>query len=290
MKKYIIIGTLLGITACNSGSEYSESRISEPATRIVEYTPAPGQFINSTEAGFDPTNPITSAAEACSYAEQRLATNGYVSLGGWGGYIVAEFDTPVSNTGDYDLYVTGNAFDGSSEAGVVYVAQRENGQPKTWYELQGSAFRETIRGYEITYTGIGTETIAWTDNQGGSGTIDRIESYHTQSYLPAWVATRTYRGVRLPDNVRYDEGRLTYIMQPFEWGYADNRSTIDAVGLTNRFRIADAVDAAGNPISLNSIDYIKIQTGVNCKAGNEVGEISTEVCRIGCYRTIIDKE
>lgn len=290
MKRYLIIGALIGATACNSGSEYSEVRVSEPAARIVEYTPAPGQFINSTDAGFDPAQPITSATEACAYAEQQLKAKGYVSLGGWGGYIIAEFGTPVPNTGDYDLYVTGNAFDGSSEAGVVYVAQRENGQPKTWYELQGSAYRESIHGYEITYTGSGIETISWTDNQGGSGTIDRIDSYHDQSYLPAWVATRTYRGVRLPDNVHYDEGRMTYVMKPFEWGYADNRSTIDALGLTNRFRIADAVDASGNPVSLRSIDYIKIQTGVNCKAGNDVGEISTEVCGIGCYRTIIEEK
>ena len=290
MKKYLFIGAVIGAVACNSGSEYSEMRISEPAARIVEYTPAPGQFINSTEAGFDLANPIVTAVDACAYAEQRLAAKNYVSLGGWGGYIVAEFDKSVPNTGNYDLYVTGNPFDGSSEAGVVYVAQRENGNPKTWYELRGSAYRETIRGYEVTYTGSGVDAVAWTDNRGGSGTIDRVDNYHSQSYLPAWVPSLTYRGVRLPDNVRYDEGRMTYIMDPFEWGYADNRSTIDAVGMTNRFRIADAVDASGNSVSLSSIDYVKIQTAVNCKAGNNVGEISTEVSAIGCYRTIIEEK
>ena len=79
-------------------------------------------------------------------------------------------------------------------------------------------------------------------------------------------------------------------MTSFAWGYVDNASTIDGAGTKNRFKIANAVDADGNPANLRQIDFVKIQTGVNCKAGNNVGEISTEVCGVGCYRTVTQAE
>ena len=60
-------------------------------------------------------------------------------------------------------------------------------------------------------------------------------------------------------------------MQAFAWGYADNYSSIDRLGTKNRFRIADAVDERGEAVHLPQIDYIRIQTGVNAKAGNSVG-------------------
>ena len=47
----------------------------------------------------------------------------------------------------------------------------------------------------------------------------------------------------------------------------------------------DAVTADGSPANLQQIDFIKVQTGVNAKAPL-IGEISTEVCGIGCYRTV----
>ena len=55
--------------------------------------------------------------------------------------------------------------------------------------------------------------------------------------------------------------------------------------MTNRLRISDAVTADGSPANLQQIDFIKVQTGVNAKAPL-IGEISTEVCGIGCYRTV----
>lgn len=288
--KRTILPLLLLLAACNTSEELStvEVEIEEPASAILEYTPAPGQFINSSDAGF-PDTPITSAAEAADYAAGRLAQGLYVSLGGWGGYITAEFDRPVVNTGGYDLYVIGNTFDGSSEPGTVWVARREGDAPGTWYQLRGSEYdrAETLHDYEVTYTAPAEAggAVTWSDNYGRTGTIDRISLHPQESYVPAWVGTMTYRGTRLPDNVHYDEATQRYVMQAFDWGYADNYSMSDRVGMKNRFRIADAVDERGEPADLPQIDYIRIQTGVNARAGNNVGEISTEVCGIGCYRT-----
>ncbi len=304
MKKYAFL--LLLATACNSSETITTSRIEEPASKVLEYTPAPGQFINNPMAGFSADAPVTTPEAAIAYARARLALGGepdsaaetvaygFVSLGGWGGYIVLGFDQPVPNTGDYDLYVTGNSFDGSSEPGIVWVAQDANGDGshvgETWYELKGSEYANpaTRFGYEATYTALDDGTASWVDNLGGSGSIDR--TIHNQSYIPAWVQPLTYSGTRLPDNVSVNPENGVYVMSAFAWGYADNASAIDRAGMKNRFKIANAVDAEGNPANLPQIDFIKIQTGVNCKAGGNVGEISTEVCAAGCYRTVTRTE
>ena len=57
----------------------------------------------------------------------------------------------------------------------------------------------------------------------------------------------------------------------------------------NHFRISDAVCADGTPANLPSIDFIKVQTGVNATAGH-LGEVSTEVCGIYDYsRSLLQK-
>lgn len=124
MNKYAFPLAALLFAACNSGEETTTTQIQEPVATILEYTPAPGQFINGTMAGFDH---VASEADALRYAADRLASNNWVSLGGWGGRIVAAFAEPVPNTGGYDLYVKGNQFDTSSEPGIVWVSQDANG-------------------------------------------------------------------------------------------------------------------------------------------------------------------
>lgn len=49
--------------------------------------------------------------------------------------------------------------------------------------------------------------------------------------------------------------------------------------VANHLRISDAVDAAGEPVNLPEIHFVKIQTGVLAKAP-AIGEISTEVAGI----------
>lgn len=299
MKKYLLLSSILLATACNSGEQITTTQIEEAASRIVEYSPAPGQFINDPVSGF---GRITTPDQACTYAEGRLKARFYVSLGGWGGYLVAAFATPVPNTGDYELYIEGNQFADSSEPGVVYVAQDADGdqRPDAWFELRGSEHTnpKTIRNYRITYhrPTADNQPVTWEDNQGDNGTIDRIADHTQASYFPEWVSLPeagklTLSGVRLPDNVV--EGQVDdngnpvsgWIVQPFAWGYADNYASSARKGMTTYFRISDAVTATGQPANLSQISFIKIQTGVNAKAP-QLGEVSTEVCGIGCLRTV----
>ncbi len=117
------------------------------ADRVYDYTPAPGQYINDSSTG-GMSSEILTKQDACNWAMSRLDAGKFVSLGGFGGYIVVGFDhSTLSLGGDYDFAVAGNAFfnssggGGSNEPGIVYVMQDSNGNgipDDTWYELKGS--------------------------------------------------------------------------------------------------------------------------------------------------------
>ena len=271
--------------------------------KVYEYTPAPGQFINETKTGgFDGTQ--TTPEAAIAYAERRMSEvdregNPYpnwVSLGGFGGYIVVGFDHSIDNTGDYDFGILGNSFGGSSEPGIVWVMQDENGDGEpndTWYELAGSETgkAETIRNYEVTYyrPSGASMPVQWTDNQGNSGEIDYLTQFHRQEYYyPLWIEADSYtlRGTCLaPRNYDASGNGSYWVNAEYDWGYADNFSPVDrltgedntnADANANLFKISNAIDMDGEPISLEFIDFVKVQCGVNTKSG-WLGEVSTEV-------------
>lgn len=251
------------------------------ASSVLEYIPAPGQFIND---GFT----AATGEEACRYALDRLNEGRYVSLGAFGGYLTAGFDHSVENSGGYDLQITGNAHESSSEPGIIWVSQDENGDGlpnDTWYELRGSEYgkKETWQDYAVTYyRPSGPKMpVEWTDNRGGSGTVDYLAAYHAQdSYYPAWINAGSYtlRGTRLQDRLTDESGNGSmWIGYPFGWGYADNWSDSDPD--IDKFRISDAVKQDGSPANLKYIDFVKIQCGVQAKGG-WTGEQSTEITLI----------
>lgn len=287
---YLVASRELTVHVCPPEGSYY--RAGSPASRaecnrVYEYLPAPGQFIN--EEG-----EVTTPAGACILAGERLASGRGISLGGFGGYVVVGFDHSVDNSGGYDLLIEGNAFEGSSEPGVVWVMQDENGDGlpnDTWYELRSSEYGkpETDPDYAVTYIRPDTpgSPVPWYDNRGGSGTIDHLGAFHPQDYYyPAWVETDRYtlRGTRLHSRSYDQSGDGTYWVNPsFDWGYADNFSTIDrpadggaAGGSANCFRIADAVAFDGSDAKLRYVDFVKVQTALNQQCG-WIGEVSTEL-------------
>lgn len=264
--------------------------------KVYEYTPAPGQFINQTVKGMEWTDKTT-PDEAAKWALSRLNDNLYVSLGSFGGYIIAGFDHSIANTGkNYEIGVLGNAFNSpagdSNEPGIVYVMQDTNGNglpDDTWYELKGSATADnsTIRNYSVTYYKPMEEgqAVRWTDNYGNEGEVPYMGMFHDQPhYYPVWVNASTYTltGTRLEaKTTRLESGNWSNAA--FGWGYADNigEDNVEWNGSTNcnRFRINDAIDADGKPVKLEYIDFVKVQTGVMSKAG-PLGEVSTEILGI----------
>ncbi|MDR1203276.1 MAG: cell surface protein [Tannerellaceae bacterium] len=253
------------------------------------FLPAPAQHVNR---GSSPT-PFSNQEEVNAYFYINPGLREYGgSIGAWGGTLIVGFDHSVANSGDYDLEIEGNAFKGWSEPGIVWVMQDENGdgQPNdTWYELKGSEYGKKgyIQDYAVTYfRGANRKPIAWIDNQGKSGTIDYIHEHTPPTLYPRWLNSESYTivGSRLPDIVQeVTPGYWETIS--FEWGYVDNWSTIDMLSNSenpnasfagNHMRISDAVTYDGKPANLQYIDFVKIQTGVNGKAG-WLGEVSTEV-------------
>jgi|BioPla2DNA2_1021312.scaffolds.fasta_scaffold00024_20 hypothetical protein len=261
------------------------------STKVFEFLPAPGQFINEGYTAY-------TMEEANQYAENRLKSGSqYVSLGAFGGYIVVGFDHSIKNTGTWDFAIYGNSFAGSSEPGIVWVMQDENGNglpDDNWYELKGSETGKpgTVQDYEVTYyrPSAPKSNTLWTDNLGRKGEVDWLNFHQQDYYYPNWVKEDMYtlRGTCLESRTEDQSGQGTYwVNKEFDWGYADNFSPIDrltddinysASANANHFQISNAITFDGKDIHLEYIDFIKVQTGLNVKAG-WLGENSTEVFR-----------
>lgn len=268
-------------------------------SRVFEFMPAPGQFVNIMplyEDG-DDSEAMRQKTENCIAGHNQEM----ISLGGWGGYVVFGFDHRIPNIqGDYDLKILGNAFYstsefplyGSSEPGIVMVSIDSNGNglpDDEWYELAGSEYHssDTRHGYSCTYTRPATNTdVPWTDNQGGSGKV-KHNTYHTQEYYPKWISADeiTFSGSRLKDNGA--QIGTTSVLYQYPWGYADNHpnnwdksrfpdTTDENLIHVSEFKIDWAVGSDGNPVTLPGIDFVKVYTAVNQDNGT-LGEVSTEI-------------
>lgn len=279
--------------------------VSPYISKVYEYRPAPGQFINvlpeiPAEASADEVNALV--LEQIGHEKNA----GMISLGAFGGYVVFGFDHPVVNVeGAYDFKIYGNAFmsasatnGGSCEPGIVMVSEDINGDGlpnDPWYELAGSEYHKdsTFKGFRITYHKTpadhlpvadpanrqitDTEYIRFTTNQPGyeSGWLQQ-NVYHRQNYWPEWTDAETleFEGSRLADNSTDTSGNGTYwVLGFYDYGYVDNLSNDVEPG----FKIDWAVDADGNPVKLGKIDFIKVYTAVSQTCG-WIGETSTEIC------------
>ena len=286
---------------------------------VLEYHPAPGQFINALPA-WEEGMSDTDMLKAC---EEQLADGNPVCLGAFGGYITIGFSQPVENKKGSDLRILGNAFytlndpvygsatiGGSMEPGIVYAGVGSSPETAEWYELAGSEYYTAeCHDFSITYHRPTAEqgehslpystfdnyiawTASWTDGNGTprdtTGYIIK-NAYHTQTYYPSWLTTDelTFHGSRLPDNAINYGGDGSDPANPQNWiSYryaADAYGYVDAAPnddpMYNTFDLDWAVDAEGEHVQLDHADFIRIQTAVLQQCG-WIGEQSTEITAI----------
>ena len=269
-------------------------------SKVYDFLPAPGQFVNELPEYMDGDSHEAILAKV----EEQICGEknpGMISLGAFGGYVVFGFDHPVANVeGAYDFKIYANAFmaagssvGGSCEPGIVMVSVDANGNglaDDEWYELAGSDYGKetTIKNYSITYykpdadktptpEGMMTDTtyIRWTSSEGDEGYVMK-NTFHNQSYWPEWYEGETieFVGTKLADNAFDQSGNGSYyVLTRLDWGYADNYAN----DIDEGFKIDWAVDAEGNPKHLTHIDFVKVYTAVNQYCG-WIGETSTEIC------------
>ncbi|HKL34613.1 MAG TPA: T9SS type A sorting domain-containing protein [Tangfeifania sp.] len=261
---------------------------------LVEYFPAPGQHINIESVG------TPQAAEQMTGEVEKM-----VSLGSFGGYVILKFNKACGNDTQnpygIDFTIFGNAFDGSSEPGVIWVMQDENknGLPDdTWYEIAGSNYfhSETKRNYGVTYYETATRDILWADDSGQSGWV-KANNFNLQEYypLPEFFADYPQDSVKFTGTLLSpaidSSSNQQIINKAFAFGYADNHprqqgvdfsipdnpytSAIEGAG-GDPVDISWAVDNLGNYVELDSIHFVKIVSGALSNTGR-LGEISTDV-------------
>lgn len=249
MQRYILIAAFFAVSFAHAQSPY--------ISRVWEYCPAPGQFVNSMPEYEDGDD----ANDLRMKAEEAIADNnrGMISLGGWGGYVVFGFDHMIINVpNENDLLVLGNAFVGSAEPGIVMVSYdaNANGKPDDeWYELAGSEYTnpQTIHDYSVTYR----------------------RTQEGKNY-PQWVEhdNITFSGSRLPDNYEDLSGEGTYyVLYAYPYGYADNHPNDS---LQSQLNIQGAVKADGTSVNLPGIHFVKVYTALHQQCG-WLGETSTEI-------------
>ena len=309
MRTTILFASLLSLAVAANAQ-------SKQTIKVIEYCPAPGQFINnlpSIDAGM-------SQEERLKVCEEQLKDGNPVCLGAAGGYITLSLDQPKKNGKGSDLRILGNAFysqsdpvygdatiGGNVEPGIVYAGVGASPETAQWYELAGSEYYTTQRhNFKITYHKPTAETgdhslpcsifdkyirfaASWTEPDGtpcdSTGYLMK-NSFHMQSYWPQWEDKEeiTFHGSRLPDNAINYGGDGTDADNPQYWityRYAsDSHGYADAAPNSDdtytTFDLDWAVDKNGNPVNLDHADFIRIQTGVLQQCG-WTGETSTEV-------------
>lgn len=288
--KFYLFATSLAfiLTGCNDSKTIISVDPEDNYAKVIEYMPAPGQFINDNMT-------CNTMGEAVAWAQSRIdaavkdGEKTYVSLGAFGGYLTVKLKMPVINRQGYDFGIMGNAYDGNSEPGIVWVSQdtNGNGQPDDiWYELKGSDFNTTKREYWVEYTRPAEAgDIHWEDSEGDTGVVKYNQGFHSQMYYPAWQKDAKYRleGSLLQPKTELVDG--VWKNRSYGWGYVDNLgedTEFKTLGngskiyLYNKFDISDAVDKNGNQVTIEKIDFIKIQSAVQNNV-DILGETSTEV-------------
>jgi len=246
------------------------------ATLVVEYRPAPGQFVHNPLFN----DPQSALGPPSGGGTSTPNNESIMTLGGFGGYIVLAFDHTVlddpMNAFGVDAIVFGNAHwvSGNSqrhwaECATIEISLDENGNDESddvWYLIPGSHLPNPLAVWRKAWLDDGAQTWAFElpadifspvplMNPNTDGVNEGIYGY--AEYTPTLVLGDTNS-----DNI-VDAPSISA-----EEFYARPDDPL-TVGITPRsgggdaFDIAWAVDpATGNAAELHGFDFVRITTGV----------------------------
>jgi len=290
---------------------------SEFASIMIDYTPAPGFFINDV-AFNDPSKALGAPVGGGTSSQDNTKL---VTLGGFGGSITLGFSQTVldhpGNPFGMDAIVFGNAFWSSNdptrrfaEAGHIEISLDANGNglaDDAWYVIPGSSLPSVPDTVWRTQT--------WDDDPNTTQIPPEfVEDYPDPMFFPGIGSTYTTGAFELPP-----EFSTSVLINPqgpgateeTHWGYADVSPTLTlpggmtpedffttpddpmAVGVSpgsgggDAFDIAWAVDpVTGVAANLPGFDFIRITTAVQFDTGS-FGEISTEIGGVADVRPVL---
>ncbi len=251
--------------------------------KVVDYFCIGSQYTNNGNFGLYPERSLIGGND----------WNTPISIGGFGGYITYAFDEPIENDPNnpygIDLVIYGNGGGGAgfSEPGNVLVSL----DGVNWYALAGSDYFDdnTVWNYQLTYSAGDDNKIHWEDQFGNSGVMTREHPPKNENYPMASFDSSqpiTVTGALLKSDAKDDYGTNAAAFP--DWGYVDVHGAANADGKAGNpytgvdpktgdvFDLSWAVDADGNPVQLDSVKYVKIQTASHVDGG-AIGEKSTEV-------------
>jgi hypothetical protein len=314
----LLIASAAGWALVGAGAHASDF-----AAVVVDYTPAPGQFVNSPDFN-DPARALGAPIGGGLSAADNTKV---VTLGGFGGSITLRFAGPVIddplNPWGVDVIVFGNAFYAGSnpnrrfaEGAIIEVSQDSNANglaDDAWLVIRGSSLP--------TPPNAARQLQAWDSNTGSSTPPSNPAWYPAAPWFPAWPIAYTTTTFRLPAafevSVLQNPNGLGASIEGY-FGYADLSPTL-RLGDTNADDVVDdsgadpgafysspdnpfgvgvspgsgggdgidlawAVDpATGAPAGPERIDFIRISTGVN-RVDPLFGEMSAEISGVADVR------
>jgi len=262
-------------------------RADEFATKVIDYSPAAGQFVNNP-AFNDPKRALGAPIGGGTI---NPSNDSLVTLGGFGGSITLEFDHTVLDHADnphgMDAIVFGNAFHTGgdperrwAEAALIEIsfdANKNNLADDAWYTIPGSSLSAPVM---LPLPSEFNGPVVVNDPIAGPGK----ESYWGYADMsPTLILGDTDADNVVDDANTLAENFYTVPDDPQVLG-------IDAgSGGGDAFDIAWAIDpVTGAPANLPGFDFIRITTAVDMTNGI-FGEVSAEIDAVADVRAIVAK-
>ena len=264
------------------------------ATRVMEYTPSPGQNVANPLFN-DPARALGAPIGGGVLAADNTKV---VTLGGFGGSLTLGFDHSIAdqpptatNPTGADLIVFGNAFWASgnpdfrfAEPGVIEVSRDDNANglaDDAWYVIRGShlpaAPQDAYTTVEFNPGGPRSGYMPQGLVFGGASPVlfnplgDGEQGVFGYADCTPTMTLGDFDGDGEPD--RLDADATWFYTVP-----TDPRKTAILLfsGGGEAVDIGSAVTPAGAPAGLDRVDFMRIRTGLN-RISNVFGESSTEV-------------